>query len=121
MKKIILDTSFLVDCAKFRVDFVSELNRICDFKYQIMIVDKTIDELNSIKDQNNAKLAIQFIKKFQIPIIATKKDKIVDRLILDIVDKEYVVATQDKNLKQALKEKGIPIIFIRQKRFLCLL
>jgi len=118
MKKIILDTNFLIDCAKFRIDFISELKRICDFKYQMFIVDKTIDELARVKDKINAKIAQQFIDKFNIPTIATKKDKIVDKLILDIVDKDYIIATQDKNLKKELNQKGILIVFIRNKNYL---
>ena len=45
MKKIILDTNFLLIPAQFNVDIFSEIERICDFQYQLCIVDKTLSEL----------------------------------------------------------------------------
>ena len=38
--------------------------------------------------------------------------------ILEIVNKDYIVATQDKELKQALQKKGITIIVLRKKKHL---
>ena len=35
MKKIILDTNFLITAIKFKVDIFTEINRICDFNYKI--------------------------------------------------------------------------------------
>ncbi len=115
MYKIILDTSFILTALKFRIDIFSELERICDFPYELFIIDKTINEL---KDKQNSKLALDLINKKDIEVIKTKKDKNVDYLILDLVDKDYIVATQDIGLKNQLKDKGIKIITIRQKRHL---
>ena len=42
--KIILDTNFLMIPSMFKVDIFSEIERICDFKYELCIVDKTLDE-----------------------------------------------------------------------------
>ena len=55
------------------------------------------------------------VKKFKV--FKTKKDKIVDELILDKVKKKDMVATQDKELKRRLKEKSIKVLTIRQKRY----
>ena len=54
MAKIILDTNFLMIPAQFNVDIFSEIHRICDFKYELYIIDKTIDELR-VEATNNAK------------------------------------------------------------------
>lgn len=124
MKKIVLDTDFLIHCAANRVDYLTELRRICDFNYNIYIIDKTIDELNSIiekkkgKHKFNAKLALLILKKKKIAKIKTKKDKIVDKLILDNLTKQTIVATMDANLKRILKKKGVSIIVIRQRKYL---
>jgi len=112
-KKIILDTDFLLMSLKFRVDLISEINRVCDFNYKICIIDKTIDEL---KNKKFEKLALGLIKRFEI--INTKKDKIVDDLILELKDDNIIVATQDKEFKKKLKREKIPIITIRQKKYL---
>ena len=127
MKKIILDTDFLMHCAESKVDYTTELRRICDFNYTINIIDKTLDELDNIiekkkgKSKLNAKLAKIILKKKNINKIKTKKDKIVDKLILNNTNKNTLVATTDALLKKKLKNKGISIIVLRQKSYLKLI
>ena len=125
MKEVILDTNFLMAVSQFKVDVFSEIRRICDFPYELFIIDKTIDELKSIiekqsgKNKAAAKLALTIIKTKKIKKIKTKQGT-VDELILKIADKNTVVATQDMELKRRLKAKGIPLIVLRQKRHLIL-
>jgi rRNA-processing protein FCF1 len=125
MKKIILDTDFLIHCAKFKIDYTAEMRRILDFAFKPMIIDKTIDELDGVlersrgKAKDAAKLAKTVLKYKNIEQIKTKKDKIVDVLILHTVNKDdYMVATMDAELKRELKKKRVPVIVIRQKQFL---
>lgn len=113
MQKIILDTSFLLTALEFKVDIFSELNRICDFEYEIYALDKTLDEL---KGKKFGKIAEGIIEKKEIKIIKTDEGK-VDELLLE---QEGIIATQDIELKKLLKEKDKRIITIRQKRFLIL-
>ena len=49
MKTIILDTNFLIYCAEYKIDFVSEIDRICSFPYKLAVLDNTIDELEKLK------------------------------------------------------------------------
>ena len=104
-----------------------ELTRILDFAHDIFIIDKTIDELDNIistqpgKAKSDAKLAKAILQNKSIPLIKTKKDKIVDELILEVADKDTIVATTDAELKQRLKEKSIPVVVIRQKKYLSLI
>ncbi len=107
--KTILDTDFLVNVIKYRINIEEIKNP--------SIIDKTIDELKKINNLNS-KTAIKLIKLKKFKIIKTKKDKIVDDLILEKVSKEDIVATQDKKLKRLLKEKQIKVITIRQKKYI---
>lgn len=124
--KILLDTNFLLIPSQFKVDIFSEIDRIIETNYQICILDKTIDELNNVvakskgKDKKAAQLALQLIEHKKPEIISTET-AYVDKAILDIVDKDYIVATQDQALKKLLKEKGIPVIILRQKKYLQLI
>ena len=125
MKKIILDTDFLIHCAKFKIDYTAELTRILDFKFEPVIIDKTIDELDGViersrgKEKDAAKLAKTVLKHKNIEQVKTAKNRIVDVLILNIVNKDdYVVATMDAELKRELKKKGVPVVVIRQKKYL---
>lgn len=111
MKAIVLDTNFLVYCVKFRIDLFSEIQRICNFKYKICILDSTIKELEKIKPKE-----LSLIKKYieKIEVINAKKEN-VDEELIDLSKKDCIIATQDLALKKQLKEA---VIIIRQKRYL---
>ena len=121
MMKVILDTNFLIDCAKFRIDYIEELKRIMYERYSIYVIDATFVELKNVKKAKvSAKLAISMARKLGLKVIKTKKDKIVDELILEKADSAWLVGTQDANLKRKLKNIGVSRLFIRQKRYLAI-
>ena len=120
--KIILDTNFLLVPSQFKVDIFSEINNICNFKYSIYILDKTVDELNKIVDEQKgkhkeaAKLALKLIKFKKIKIIRTKEGSVDDLLL----EQDAVIATQDKALIKKLKNNKKKVIQLRQKKYLIL-
>lgn len=127
MKKIILDTNFLLIPYQFKLDIFSEIDRICIFKYKIYILDRTIEELKNIiekqkgKDKEAAKFGLKIAIFKKLNIIKTKEEKDVDNLILDMANKEeHIIATQDMRLKKQLKSKIIPLIVMRQQKRLVL-
>ncbi|MBI5065862.1 hypothetical protein HZA97_06505 [Candidatus Woesearchaeota archaeon] len=115
MIRIILDTNFLVYCAENKVDFISELKRICDFQYELFVVDKTIQELDKLrgKVKDHGRLAKAMIKQFGIKEI--KSDKHVDETIVDLCDANTIVATHDREL---IKKLNCRIIAVRQRKYL---
>lgn len=119
MKRIILDTNFLLAVSQFKVDIFSEIERICHFPYELYILDKSIDEINRIintpkkKDKAAAKLALALIKD-RIKILKSEGN-FVDDILVSIADDNTIIATQDKELKQRIKTK---IITIKQKKYL---
>ena len=125
--KIILDTNFLLIPAQFKVDIFSEIKRICNFNYELVVVPETISELkhiidgkrNSAKDRKAAKLAVQFLRKYEVktPKDYRKVFKRADEAILDIADRNSLVATQDRELKRKLQTK-CGLIILRQKQYL---
>ncbi len=104
------------------MDIFSEIERICDFNYDLFILDKSVEELETIKNTKKdkhskyAKLALALLKNKKISIIKTNSEKDVDEIILGLDG--YIVATQDKALADKLKEKGVALIALRQKRYL---
>ncbi|MFC1801603.1 PIN domain-containing protein [Nanoarchaeota archaeon] len=124
MKKIILDTNFLLIPAQFRVDIFTEIQRVADFKYQLCILDKTLIELKKIHQEQRGKykaavkLALDLIKKKKPKVIKTTSEKYVDDLLVEQSKKGAVIATQDIGLKRRLKK---PIITLRQKKRLVLI
>jgi len=125
MKRIILDTNFLLIPGQFKVDIFEEIRRISDFKYELCIIDKSMDELKKIietqkqKNRQAAKIALQLIKMRRIAQIKTGEGN-VDNLILELLDKDYILATQDALLRKIAVKKGIKVMFLRSKKYLVL-
>ncbi|MBI2541743.1 DUF188 domain-containing protein [Candidatus Woesearchaeota archaeon] len=122
MRKIILDTNFLMIPAQFRVDIFSEIERICKFNYRLLIFEESISELEKIiqkggRNKMAAKLALKLIKLKNLETIKSEK-KDADSLILESAGKGTFVATQDMLLKKALLNKGASVIILRQKKYL---
>jgi len=107
-------------CGQFKVDIFEEINNVVDSNYQIYVLDKTIDELNKVIDEQKgkhkeaAKLALGLIKNKKIKKIKTKEG-IVDDLLLE---QDAIIATQDKELIKRLKQAEKKVIQLRQKKYL---
>lgn len=123
MKKIIIDTNFLMIPLQFRVDIFSEIDRICNFNYKLFIFEESINELKNIiekqtgKNRKAAQFALKLVKLKNINLIKSEK-KNVDSLILENASKDTIVATQDVLLKKKLLKKGASVIILRQKKYL---
>ncbi len=124
-KRIVLDTNFLLIPAQFNVDIFTEVQRICDFPYELHIIETTLKELENIMEKSEgkakqaAKLALGLVKAKDINIMSSDV-AYVDKAILDIVDENTIVATMDRELREKLKNKGVRLITLRQKKYLTL-
>ena len=123
MHRVVLDTNFLIIALEFRIDIFQELSRVLDVRFNVYILDKTINELEKLinkpkVNQFTINLVKSFIKRKNIKILRTSRNGYVDDLILSLKPGNLIVATQDKELKRKLKLKDIPIIIIRQKKYL---
>jgi len=126
MKKIILDTNFLLIPGQFGVDIFSELQRICDFKYGLFILDSIKDELEKLaakgRDRASAKLGMELVENKCLGVIKTEKLKNVDEMLIELGrNPDIIIATQDKALKRELRSNKTNIIFLRQKKCLKLI
>lgn len=123
MKRLIIDTNFLMIPYKYRVDIFSEFSRICTFNYKLLIFDKTIHELRNIiegqagREKKAAQFALKLIEFKEISML-TSGDADVDSLILGNLNDDTIVATQDAALKRELLKKGTSVIILRQKKYL---
>ena len=109
---VILDTDFLLHSVRNKVDIFAELKRICTFTYDVCIFESTLEELKGKKDE---KLTRAFIKG-KVSMIKDDKSKKVDELVL--IHKNIAVCTNDKELKEKLKKRDIPVISLRQRKYL---
>jgi len=119
LKTILLDTNFLVECAKNRIDIHAELTRILDFSFEVAILDRTMEELDEIiargkKEGQAAKLARMILMTKRVTVIPTEGGH-TDNLLLDKADENNIIATMDKALKQRLKRKKQDVVIMRGK------
>jgi uncharacterized protein len=126
MKRVIIDTNFLLIPSEFRVDIFTEIERLVPSDYKLFIMDGTITELHKImkskfnksKDKLNAKIGLQLVENKKIAKIESRGH--VDDVIVDISDKDTIVATSDRELRRRLRTKGIRLIGLRKKQYLIL-
>jgi len=121
MKRIVMDTNFIMEVARNRIDLERELKRILEFPYETFMIEGTEEELNKIareqkgKERETAKLAIILIRNIKtIPAQGSS----VDEKLVNITDKDTIIATQDRELKKKIKYNKITI---RQKKYLRLI
>ncbi len=128
--QIILDTNFLLIPGDKGVDIFSEIERIMSEPYELCVLDKTVEELNSLVEKSskkkegfNAKLGIILLKQKNLKTLKSFSGEYADRAIFDYAEKnseKVIVATQDKGLKDRLEKIPVRIIQLRQEKYLVL-
>lgn len=122
MKKIILDTNFLTIPYQFNVDIFEEIDRIMEEDYELITLDRVVEELKNMiksksKDAVAAKIALELIKKKNVKVISTDEKK-VDNAIIELADKDTIVATNDRVLRKKIKDKNVKVLYLRSKKHL---
>ncbi len=107
---------------QFKVDIFEEIRRLVEGKYELITLDGVVKELEKIKESNSksaaaAKVGLQLIRMKNVKIINTDSEK-VDNKIIELSDKNTIIATNDIKLKKKLKDKNIKIIYLRSKKYL---
>jgi rRNA-processing protein FCF1 len=121
MKKIILDTNFLIRLCKFKVG-LEEIDEVVDEPYCLFTLDSVVDELEKIsgssaRDSIYAKLALEMLKLNKIKILISGKTN-TDKAIINLADKDTIVATNDIELREKLKKLETKTIYLRAKKHL---
>ena len=123
---VVPDTNFLLVPGQFGVDIIGELNRIIDVRFKIIIPNVVLDELTVIERKSRGKdlLAIRMAKKlaerFETVEIGRFGKRPIDDQILEfaVKNERVIVCTNDKGLKKRLRERGVPVVYLRSKKIL---
>jgi len=118
MKKILLDSNFLISCFKFKVD-LNQIENLLVEPFQLFTLASIVNELKTLagsksKDSKYARLALKFLDSKKIKILKTNRPA--DEAILELADKNTLVATNDLSLRKKLKVKGIKTIYLRGRK-----
>ncbi|NJE61501.1 PIN domain-containing protein [Thermococcus sp. 21S7] len=123
---VIPDTNFLLVPGQFGVDIISELNRVLDVRFRIAVPNVVLQELEVIERKSRGKdlLAIRMAKKlaerFEVVEIGRFGERPIDDQIYDFAVRkgQVIVCTNDKGLKRRLRERGVPVVYLRSKKIL---
>jgi len=121
-KEVVIDTNFFMVPFQFNVDIITELENLLP-SYKLTTPSFVINELKGLKNNNkgkvrlNANLALKLANssKVEIKDISLLENETVDDALLRVSE---VLATNDIELKNRAKDKGITVVYLRQKKYI---
>jgi len=109
--KIMLDTNFLVAPFQLSLPLFEEFDRIYPF-HELYTLKDAVQEAKSIEEGKYSELVNKLIESQDITVLETEGKGEVDDLLVDIAD-EYIVATNDKELKNRLLDDSREVVIVR--------
>jgi rRNA-processing protein FCF1 len=126
--KILLDTNFILTCAKQKIDFDAIINGITTEEVKWIVPEEVLQELRGlrfggkikIKERNAATIGIEIVEKLNPEVVklSNTKNDVDTKIVNYLKGKDIVLATLDKNLKSRVKNK---ILTIRNKKSLAII
>ena len=117
---VFLDTNAIFTIFEFSIDLEKELTRLLG-SYVIKIPEVIVQEIETIASKGKgkqkilAKPALSFIKKY--PVLPHSSFDNADDAILHLASElDVVVVTNDKKLRERLKENKVSLVFLRGKQ-----
>ena len=123
-KEVVIDTNFFMVPFQFNVDIITELEKLLP-SYKLTTPSFVINELKGLKRNTkgkvrlNANLALKLANssKVEIKDISLLENETVDDALLRVSE---VLATNDIELKNRAKDKGITVAYLRQKKYIAI-
>ena len=123
-KEVVIDTNFFMVPFQFNVDIIDELEKVLP-SYKLTTPIFVINELKGLKRNNkgkvrlNADLALKLANSSNIEIkdISLENNETVDDALLRVSE---VLATNDIELKNRAKKRGITVAYLRQKKYIAI-
>ena len=121
--KVILDTNFLIYCAKEKLDYIEEINNILNEGFNLVVPEQVIEELKRLrikakkgKDKDACDLALKILDKKKINIVQPS-GKSVDDAIMQLAQEnsKNIVCTLDREMRWEL---GRVILVSRGKKLI---
>ena len=119
--RVLLDTNFLIDLIRFKID----LNEMTDLigAHQLIILSSVERELTKISQGKSnaasyAKLAQSLIKEHNMEIL--KSGERPDNAMVKLAGGNAIAATNDTELRKRLKALGRKTIYLKSKKHLAI-
>ncbi len=118
-KKVVLDTNFLLVPYQFGIDVFVEIERVLEVPHEFIIPSGVIGELERLgkgkgKEGAAARFAKKLIGKNKCTVVPGEGN--VDNWIFEYaVREEALVATNDRALRNRLKNRRVKVISLRSR------
>jgi rRNA-processing protein FCF1 len=120
--RVILDSHALFVPLQFRIDVFSELERLLNRRFELVLLSAVKRELEVLAEKGapimrrNACLALRFAERCRLVEIEAEASALVDDVIADVARGwGAAVFTNDKVLRKRLRDISVPVIYVRQK------
>jgi rRNA-processing protein FCF1 len=121
-REVFIDTNFFMIPFQFNIDILEEFKRILP-NYKLVTTKFVLNELNGLKNNSKGKvrlaagLGLKIAQSDEIEVrdIPLNDGESVDDALIRI---SKVLATNDANLRKKDKKKGIPLVILRQRKYL---
>ncbi len=119
MRKILLDANFLILPFQFNVDMFGEFDRLIGERYETYTLNRTYNEALNVEDGKYRNMVKRLVEESdpEIGILQVMSDRDVDDVLVELAG-DYIVCTNDRELKRRLRSNELPHIYLRQKNHL---
>jgi rRNA-processing protein FCF1 len=110
---IVFDTNFLFITFQFKIDIIVEIQKLVGSTYSLFIYEGTIGELESVerkkeKNKQFLPLIVRMLHIYGFKIIKSKENYIDDQIMSNL-NKDVLIATNDKELRLKIQKKGFRV------------
>jgi len=123
--RVLLDTNFLMLPIRFGVDLRPELGRVIEASFSLATTPAVLDELRRLKknvktrESKNIDFALASAEGIEkMDAVLLPEEDVDDQLVRLCETEDLIVATTDSELRKRIRQKGKPVVFLRQRRFL---
>lgn len=114
--RVLLDTNFMMDCFRYRVD-MSSLFDLCPGA-RLATIPQVVSELKRLAARKGthsryARVALGLIDGIEV---VESPEGGADDALLELAGKDSLVATNDEPLRAKIRKKGVKTIYLRAKK-----
>jgi rRNA-processing protein FCF1 len=120
--KVILDSNALFVPLQFKIDIFDGLERLLERNFELIVLSPVKRELEALakrgspKMRKNASYALKLAEKCMYVEVDAPASTLTDDVIVKVAGEwKAPVFTNDRQLKQRLRDISVPVIYVRQK------
>ena len=124
---VVLDTNFILIPIRFGIDITAELGRVVEASFVLAVTPAVLEELKRLEGKVKAaevkdvRFALNMASGLKVTDdVLSKGEDVDDQLLRLAVERGYIIATTDAGLRRRLRERGLPVVYMRQGRHLAI-